>query len=427
MKNPTWGDLSPALKCLLFVIVVPHAIGGIYWINDSFQAPNFYKKDFISEYVMAKAILNGVNPYTPLPRLAEQWVGDSGITQLNHPTPHPPMVGLISLPLGLLNYKTSALVWLFLELTSILASICLIFHWWGIQLKTRIVLITFLSVLGCTPVIQDLWYGQLNTYLLLLLLCAWFALRDGKNIVGGAILGGMFALKLAAWSLLLFLAYRRKWSGVLAAAAVALTAQLIAIIVLGLTVVKDYYFKIGPAVASFYSAYEYNISMWTLGRRLFNEYGHKCVTMPLWPSPFLAHLLTYVVPGVLLICGLALAVKAKQVDTSLGILVIVGMVINPVAWIHYFLLAALPIVIVARRIVLMEARRKMACTAFVICLLMSISPGICVSVAKSFSTQTTPSGFAIVPLWAGSLMLIPVMAALGLIVLLWKTDRIPLP
>jgi hypothetical protein len=149
--------------------------------------------------------------------------------------------------------------------------------------------------------------------------------------------------------------------------------------------------------------------------------------MPLWPSPFFAHLLTYVVPGVLLICGLALAVKAKQVDTSLGILVIVGVVINPVAWIHYFLLAAIPIVIVERRIALMEDRRKMACTAFIICLLMCISPGVCVSVAKSFSTQTTPSGFAIVPLWAGSLMLIPVMAALGLIVLLWKTDRIPLP
>jgi Glycosyltransferase family 87 len=308
-----------------------------------------------------------------------------------------------------------------------LASICLIFHWWGIQLKTGIVLITFSSVLGWTPVIQDLWYGQLNTYLLLLLLCARFALRDGKYIVGGAILGGMIALKLAAWPLVLFLAYRRKWSGVLAAAALVLAAQLLAIIVLGLTVVKDYYFKIGPAVASFYRAYEYNISIWTLGRRLFGEYGHKIVTIPRWPSPFLADLLTYVVPSVLLIFGLALAVRAKQFDTSFGILVIVGVLINPVAWIHYLLLAAIPIVIIARRIVLMEARRKMAYTAFVICLLMSTSPGVCVSAAKSFSTQTTPSGFAIVPHWAGALMLIPVVAALGMIILLWKTDRAPLP
>jgi hypothetical protein len=422
MKNPTGVVLSPALKCLLFVITVPHAIGGLYWINDSFHEPDIYKKDFVSEYVMAKAILNGVNPYTPLPRLAEQWVGDSGITQLNHPTPHPPMVGIVSLPLGLLSYKTSALVWLFLELISILASICLIFYWWGIQLKPGIVLITFLSALGWTPVIQDLWYGQLNTYLLLLLVCAWLALREGKDTAGGAILGGMIALKLAAWPLMLFLAYRRRWRGVLAAAAVTLMGQLIAISVLGLTVVKDYYLKVGPAVSSFYNTYEYNISLWTLGNRLFSEYGQKCITMPLWPSPFLAHLLTYAVPGVFLITGLALAVKAKQFDTSLGILVIVGWEINPVAWIHYFLLATVPIVIIARRIILMDAPRKMAYTTFVICLVMSISPGVCISVAKSFSTQTTPEGFAIVPLWAGSLILIPVMAALGLIILLWKTD-----
>ena len=173
---------------------------------------------------MAKAILNGVNPYTPLPSLAEQWICDSGTTHMiiRRLIRH---ASVISLPLGLLNYKTAALLWFFFELISILASICLI-SLVGIELKTGIVLITFISVLGWTPVIQDLWYGQLNTFLLLLLLCAWFALRDGKNIIGGAILGGMIALKLCSLASRAFSRIPPQMERVLAAAAVVLTAQL---------------------------------------------------------------------------------------------------------------------------------------------------------------------------------------------------------
>ena len=77
----------------------------------------------------------------------------------------------------------------------------------------------------------------------------------------------------------------------------------LAIIELGLTVVKDYYFKIGPAVALFYRAYEYNILIWTLGRRNFGEYGPICNNSAL-AVPFLADLLTYVAPSVFLIFGL---------------------------------------------------------------------------------------------------------------------------
>src|SRR5262249_34681778 len=148
------------------------------------------------------------------------------------------------------------------------------------QFKTRIILMIFIPVLGWTPVIQDLWYGQLNTFLFVLLLCAWLALRDNRYIAGGAVLGGMVALKLAAWPLLLFLVLRRKWSAVFAATAVILTTNLLAIAVLGLTIVKDYYLKVGPMVSSLYRTYEYNISTWTFGNRLFGEHGYKCVTMP---------------------------------------------------------------------------------------------------------------------------------------------------
>src|SRR5262245_26904809 len=123
MGNSTKIAFPPTIKRLLFVIAVFSSLSGIRLIIGSFEAPQLYRKDFISGYLIAKAVLNGVNPYTPLPMLAERWVSGARLVQLNHPTPHPPGLGLFCLPLGLLNYEISALLWLFFELACILVSV----------------------------------------------------------------------------------------------------------------------------------------------------------------------------------------------------------------------------------------------------------------------------------------------------------------
>src|SRR5262249_4389343 len=115
---------------------------------------------------------------------------------------------------------------------------------------------------------------------------------------------------------------------------------------------------------------------------------------------------------------------AKQFDTSFGILVIVWVLINPVAWTYYLIFAVIPIIITVRRIGAISAPRKILYATFVICMLMSTDPGMRVAAALLFSTQTTSNGVAIVPLWAGAITLIPTIAGLGAIVILWKTDRI---
>jgi len=233
-------------------------------------------------------------------------------------------------------------------------------------------------------------------------------------------------LKLAAWPIVLYLALRRRWNGVLAAMLVVLTTHLLVIIGQGLAVVKDYYFRVGPSISSHYRIYDTNFSTWTIGKRLFDEFGHNIVTAPLWQSPSLANFLTYLVPLGFLILGLALASKAEQFDTSFGILVIVGILINPIVWAYYLVLATIPIIIISRRITMIELSRKMKYGLFVICLLMYIPAPAYVVTARLFSKQTTSNGMSVVPLWAGALTLIPAVATLGIIILLWKTDRIAL-
>src|SRR5262249_32954165 len=87
------------------------------------------------------------------------------------------------------------------------------------------------------------------------------------------------------------------------------------------------------------------------------------------------------------------------------------------------LLAVIPIIITVRRIGLMEAPQRMVYIVTAICILMSIHPGSRVAAALFFSTQRTSKGIAIVPFWAGALTLMPALALLGTIAVLWKEDR----
>ncbi|MGH9939095.1 MAG: glycosyltransferase family 87 protein, partial [Blastocatellia bacterium] len=327
MKTSPALTFSPGFKRVLLGIAALNGLVGIKRTIESFGSPQIYKKDFIQEYLMAKAVLNGVNPYLPLPELAKMWMSHANYIELNHPTPHPPVSGLFTVPFALLSYETAAIIWLFFELACLLASVSLLLRWWGGRMKARTVAACFAFALGWAPVTQDLWFSQLSCCLLLLLIGAWLALREGDDALGGALLGGLIALKLMAWPVVIFLALRRGWRGVLAAGAVMATTHLLVGVVAGFNCVKDYYVKIGPLLASFYRPHDSNFSAWTWGHRLFVGGGENISAPPLWSSVALAHLFTYVAPLAILAFGMWLALRAKRFDTAFGALVCVAILV----------------------------------------------------------------------------------------------------
>ncbi len=100
-----------------------HAIGGLIWSQSraarllrraavplaflfgltmlrfpmgSLVAPHVYRKDFLQEYLLARAIAEGVDPYLPIPMLADRFLGQLPVPLFPHPTPHPPTAGRAS-------------------------------------------------------------------------------------------------------------------------------------------------------------------------------------------------------------------------------------------------------------------------------------------------------------------------------------------
>lgn len=362
------------LALLLGVMAIYYDSSSYSRIWQSLSAPVMYWKDCISPYLMAKAILNGVNPYLPLPQLAAQWLPQA--TPGDHPTPHPPFVGILALPLGFMSYEKVALFWLIFELVCLLATLLLLLRWWGTSLNPIKVAVLFGLVVLWPPVSEELWQGQFMSCLLLLLVGAWLALRSEKWVLGGALLGGMIVIKMMAWPIVLFLALRRQWRSVGAAAVVVITANLLAMAVMGVSVVTDYYFRVGPLNAKLWRPAEWNCSSWAWGIRLFEGAGFSYQLSPWWPAPTLALVATYVFPLIMLFVGIALAWRATSFDTAFSLLAVVSILVSPIAWYFYLLLGVIPFVVLGRRLVAKGLPAETSVLAFLFWLLMSIKPGI---------------------------------------------------
>ena len=394
-------------------------------ILQSLSAPVVYWKDCISPYLMAKAILNGLNPYLSLHQLAAQFLPQAN--PADHPTPYPPLTGILSLPISFLSYEMVARIWLVAELLCLLTTLVLLLRWWGASLNPIKVAVLFALSVIWMPVNEELWQGQFMSCLMLLLVGAWLALRAGKQTMGGVLLGGLIVIKMIAWPIVLFLALRRQWRSVGAAAVVFIAANLLAVAVLGVAVVRDYYLKVGPFDARLWRPAEGNLSAWAWGIRLFEGAGFSFHISPWWPSPMLALIATYVLPLAVLLLGMTVAWRAANFDTAFGWLAGVSILLSPIAWYFYLLLAVIPLVVLARRLVVMGLPAELSVLALGFLLFLSIKPGFYDHLAKSFGTPFNAQHMLAVPFAAGLFTLIPTAALLCLLWLVWRTDHVELP
>ncbi len=420
---------SRKIKWALIVITSLQALVGLKLILQALQPEYVYRKDLLQDYLLAKAVLNGVDPYLPLPELALRLDGALTDKVFLHPTPHPPPVALLSLPLGLLPYEQAAVVWLLCELSCLFASVYMLLHWWKQRPGWRLTMLISLLALAWPPLWMEMAVGQLMLPLLLLLILAWQALRLERAIVGGLWLGCVIALKLIAWPILLFFALRRNWRVVTAAVATTLLANLLAAVLMGFGAVAHYYLEVSGAVVPLYRAHFYNFSAWSVGWKVFSGTGSPVLegiqSPPLWPAPVLAQVVSYALPLALLVMGLWLASCARSLDISLAILVCVSILVNPITWIHYLVLATIPGVVAARHLIRLKLPRRETFLAVAIGVLLSVPSNALTRVILLFATESSlAEAEPTVPFAAGLLIFIHSLAVLGLLWFMWRADRL---
>lgn len=415
---------EPILVTLRYFLVFIATVMGIanvrmWW--QSFCSPYIYQKDFIQEFLISQSVLGGVDPYLSVQMLADRFMGPLPMLLMAHPTPHPPPVVLLCLPLGWISYEHAAIVWFFFELICLSVSIALLLRWLGVKKWVSYASLSALLILVWPPITSELVIGQLTALLLVLLVGAWQALRSGNDIQGGILIGSAIAVKFFPWPIIIFLMLRKNWRAVSAAVTTVAVANIAASTLIGFDRTAQYYLKTGLSVSQIYHASIGNFSLWTIGWRMFDGtslhdwIGTGATAPPLFSAPAIAPYISIVIPFAMLISGCIFAFQARNLDTSFGIMICLMILVSPIAWTYFLLLALIPFGIVVRNLYSLDWPRNE--TNIAICI------GITFIITSPQVWKPLLNGNRIAEGLVPTVSLLSLLPAMGLLGLLWILRR----
>lgn len=344
----------PARRLLAGVLAVVAAAQVVATLG-TLSAPLVYRKDLLQDYLAARAILDGRDPYQPMGVLRSAYLpGVEDALAFPHPTPHPPPALLLTLPLGVTTYPRAAAAWLAFEYL-LLAACALVIarRAWGTRVYGPPLLLGMLA-LAASPVRDDLVLGQFTVLILALLTGSYAALTGRRPVAAGLLLGAAVSLKFLGWPLLLFCAWRRRWDVVLPAAVAVLVAYAACALLMP-GAVPEYFTAVAPQANAGYSASDGNLSVWTVGQRLFGGlYSQATVNLvtapPLIAWPGLASKTGAAVALATFLIALRSASRLRDDGDGFLVMLSVSTVLNPIAWGIYFTLLLLPLAVIGQRL-----------------------------------------------------------------------------
>lgn len=275
-----------------------------------------------------------------------------------NPFVYPPFFAILLIPLSYLSYNAAWWVFTFLSHAAYFASLAFIIRllrrddeplacWWG-----------FLLTLSAAffPLMKSYSAGQMNTFMLLAITwAAWEASRR-RDLRVGVILGLGAAVKIAPGFLLLYFAWKRRWTAVYSGAAVLVFTGLFSLAFLGWGVHASFLNEL-PQMG-------YGSSTWAEYGMRYHVEPHNQAPAALWyrllthnpetqgviNAPGLAKSLSYLTAFSIL--GFLLWItprRSKNIDSIDFALWTLAMLLLPsLMWDHYCVQALLAIAVTAR-------------------------------------------------------------------------------
>ena len=214
--------LARPVRVLLGVVVVALGVAAVVSRASSFSPGDLLRNEFTQDYVSARAISDGVDPYGNARDLMGRYFPGQAAYVIRNP--HPPLQIVLVRPLATLPYRGARAIWLLLQAAAFAGAIALVVRGFGWSRATAAVAgIAFLAI----PVAQkELIYGNLNGALALLLALSWRALAVHRDRDAGIALGFAAAVKLFPIFMVIPLLRMRRGRSVawMAVAAIAFTA-----------------------------------------------------------------------------------------------------------------------------------------------------------------------------------------------------------
>jgi hypothetical protein len=332
---------------ILLLLAILFAVKGISRSLGALSPEHLYNRDFVTVYLMARCTWTGDDPTRSLRSLAEDHLGVSLSPEWrDDPAVLPPPSALITAPMGLMDFKTAAYVWWFLDTCMFICSILLLLSRKAINTSRWRILCVLLFLLGIPPVYLNLYVGQVVILIFLLLVGFLRSGQVGREGLAGAFLGSTILLKFLTWPMFLAPLVLRKWRTLFVAAVVISAGYVSAALVFGFNNVI-YFFTGLPKLGGKLLSDPTNFSIVALVHRIFvgtHTWGDLAVNAPpLVAIPALARPLSAILQIFLLTTACWMLRRRPLVEWS-SIMICLALLVGPVTRDHYFILATIPVV-----------------------------------------------------------------------------------
>jgi hypothetical protein len=206
------------------------------------QAPR--ADDFQDYLFAAQQIATGGDPYADFIRSHVPWDWSLSSGYL-----YPPAFAVTLIPLTWVSNDLAVRLWLFLIQAAVLASLLIVYRVIGRPHRAELlvlvaVLTTFL------PLANTVLAGTMNSLLLLLLTAAWACWSRRRDVASGVLVGAAAIFKLFPAALFPYLAWRRQWTLLAAAAVTGLAGLALGLAVTGLDHNLYYFREMLPHLAA---------------------------------------------------------------------------------------------------------------------------------------------------------------------------------
>lgn len=309
--------------------------------------------DFGEFYSLAWAVGHGQNPYDSAHALAIDFMGQT----YAHPTPLPPTLGLLLLPLTLTTGSMPMLLWLLLGAACLVLSVYLLAALFGVKPALPLVLALACALLLWYPVSEEFRTRQLDLMQLALVLSMWRLSQKGHS-VGAGVAGALAVLVRQSMGLvLLWFVFKRDWKALGASIATIAVGYVVSMALVGLNAFSTYLTSVVPGVTAVYRGSNYNQSLYSTAWRIFdgttspNPWHRNFVAPPLIDAPSVAPVLSLAISAIALAVLLWLAVMWRANDEWVLVLLVGGtLLLSPISWQQAGILLLIPLVAIARTI-----------------------------------------------------------------------------
>jgi hypothetical protein len=395
--------LARALRFIGAAVALALGVVAVFYAGGSLSPSQVHWKDFGQEYLLARAIRDGADPYVPVSTLAERYAAPIGFMDKPHPTPHPPTVGIILLPVAWLSYPVAATTWFVVELACLMAAVQLLAVANQVPLRARMVPLVALMLAAWPAIVLELGLGQLTIPILALLAGAQLALERSRPKLAGALIGMSLLLKPLAWPVVIVLALYRDWRAALAAAATTFAGYLVAGAVIGFDRLVRYMTVVLPEVSASMLFEPTNTSLWAVAPRVVGSTSSLGAGL----LPLLAALTLF---GWIL-------VRRPRRSVAVGAATAASAVLSPIAWQFYVVLGAQSVLDLGNAVARRGFRRMELIAAFGVGVLLIMSWHLWLLIS-TVATQWLPSRFAELVLFGPALAIVLLILLVGVL-----TDR----